>query len=746
MNRIKTLIESGQRTTTYTYNPKGLLEEIRKPDGVALKNTYDKIGRLQIQTSSDQSIHYVYKYNRVDQLIKVEDLITKTKTIRKYDPLGNLLYEQLGNQLTLTNTYDERSRRQTLALPDERTVSFSYDALHLRSVSYEDYTHQFNTYDLAGHLIQETPIGSLGISFDYTYDIAAKPLSFSSPYFHHHILSYDPVGNIRSARFPSENITYDYDALYHLTLEKGQTTHNYAYDSLHNRLQKDQETYQVDRLNQITSVFTYDKNGNPISKNNAIYSYDAFDRLISIELPSTLLQFTYDFDHRRLTKMVYHKSANDWNLAQTLYFLYDGHREIGAFDAQGTPLELRILGRSEESERGSSVMFKLEGETFIPIHDLSGNIRAIISPQARTIETLSYTTFGEEVTPSPIPWKFSSKRYDPESGLYYYGRRYYDPALGRWLTPDPQGYNDGLNLYAFVQNNPLTHFDSYGLWARPIFSAPTFSPPRFDPPKIESTWQATTGFITATTDCALNTGAFASDVGFAVTIPARFIYNHTLGNSTLSKDWQQHQYNQRYLIQQSQRWLQAQLHADPQNSYYRYSRQIASPAVEVTSLYYLGGPKLVKYGITVCQEGILLARRYLSSLKNSNVTTSARLAALESRTASLSIHRQAGKLSIENPKPIWSATKDQTSVRNAYRHWKDHGSEFPELLNAKQYVEQAHKLFKSKKDYILTKTRPNGEHLIYDVQTNTFGAFVEDGTPKTMFKPIKGITYWETRN
>jgi hypothetical protein len=52
---------------------------------------------------------------------------------------------------------------------------------------------------------------------------------------------------------------------------------------------------------------------------------------------------------------------------------------------------------------------------------------------------------------------------DEETGLVYFGRRYYDPALGKWLTMDPLGLKAGPNLYAYVLNNPMTHFDLYGL-------------------------------------------------------------------------------------------------------------------------------------------------------------------------------------------------------------------------------------------------------------------------------------------
>ena len=57
-----------------------------------------------------------------------------------------------------------------------------------------------------------------------------------------------------------------------------------------------------------------------------------------------------------------------------------------------------------------------------------------------------------------------SKRHDAETGFVYFSRRYYAPTTGRWITPDPLGFADGPNRYAYVHNNPLTLFDLYGLY------------------------------------------------------------------------------------------------------------------------------------------------------------------------------------------------------------------------------------------------------------------------------------------
>jgi RHS repeat-associated protein len=54
--------------------------------------------------------------------------------------------------------------------------------------------------------------------------------------------------------------------------------------------------------------------------------------------------------------------------------------------------------------------------------------------------------------------------YDQETGLHYNYHRYYDPSTGRYLTPDPIGLEGGINLYAYVRNNPVNDTDIFGLY------------------------------------------------------------------------------------------------------------------------------------------------------------------------------------------------------------------------------------------------------------------------------------------
>jgi RHS repeat-associated protein len=257
-------------------------------------------------------------------------------------------------------------------------------------------------------------------------------------------------------RVLEDEITYDYDDLYQLTSESGLFAHSYLYDSLYNRLKKDSELYQVNALNQAISHLEYDKNGNPKRQNDKTYTYDALDRLIQITTPAQIQTFQYDSFHRCLSKTI---TQN--NHQEIQYFLYDGQKEIGSFDKDLSLQELRILGHAPHAEIGAAISLELQGKIYAPIHDLQGNIGALLPLDTSEPSYYRYSAFGEELTQGPTlsPWRFSSKRSDASSGLVYYGRRFYIPALGRWLTPDPAGFTDGMNLYAFVHNDPLTHFD-----------------------------------------------------------------------------------------------------------------------------------------------------------------------------------------------------------------------------------------------------------------------------------------------
>lgn len=461
-----------ERTTTYSYTPKGLLKETILPSGTHLAYSYTPLDSLSCLSSSDGTIHLLYKYDRLNRLTQSTDLCTGQTTQRNYDAQGNLLKETLGNGLSLSHTYDSKSRRTALLIPDGSSIRYIYDPLYLRSIARYSasgallYEHQISSYDLSGHPLQELLIGDLGI-LTRSYDPAGHPSFLSSPFSTHQVIERDPDGNILQAKLDDVLSNYTYDSLSQLTQETGAVSHSFLFDAHSQRLQKNQEIYSANALLQIPSHLQYDPNGNPIAQEDTTYSYDALGRLIAAETPTVRLFFTYDALHRRLSKTVETLLNGTWEETERLFFLYDDLHEIGALNAQNQIAQLRILGATTRAETGAAIAIELGDQVFAPIHDLYGNVHSLISLKDRNIAaTYCYSAFGEEESSFflPNPWRFASKRLDPETNLLYFGHRYYSPSLGRWLTPDPSGPIDGLNLYAFAHNNPLFYLDSFGLF------------------------------------------------------------------------------------------------------------------------------------------------------------------------------------------------------------------------------------------------------------------------------------------
>ena len=77
--------------------------------------------------------------------------------------------------------------------------------------------------------------------------------------------------------------------------------------------------------------------------------------------------------------------------------------------------------------------------------------------------------FGKETKGAWVnPWRYSSKRH--EEGLVFFGLRFYEPELGRWISPDPEGYQESANLYVYVLNSPLNRLDLFGLHSEDLFN------------------------------------------------------------------------------------------------------------------------------------------------------------------------------------------------------------------------------------------------------------------------------------
>lgn len=97
----------------------------------------------------------------------------------------------------------------------------------------------------------------------------------------------------------------------------------------------------------------------------------------------------------------------------------------------------------------------------------NGNISEYLDESGVTVAHFEYDPFGRTVINTDLTnqfdIRFSTKKRDRETGLYYYGYRYYDPQHGRWLSRDPFAELGGINIYAASENDFLNNFDYLGL-------------------------------------------------------------------------------------------------------------------------------------------------------------------------------------------------------------------------------------------------------------------------------------------
>lgn len=226
-------------------------------------------------------------------------------------------------------------------------------------------------------------------------------------------------------------------------------------------------SYVPNALNQYSSVdsqgLTYDLNGNLLTWVSATgqntYTYDSENRLVTAAVSgATTPSITYDYDGlgRRVSKVV--------NGTATAYLL-DGDEEIAEYS--GATLLRRYVDGSDVDDRiahveGSAI--SSPSKTYYHVNH-QGSVIDVTDAAGNASQSMSYDEYGNLSTGSSATgeqFRYTGRRYDPETGLYYYRARYYAPQLGRFLQTDPVGYKDDLNLYSYVRNDPLDRSDASG--------------------------------------------------------------------------------------------------------------------------------------------------------------------------------------------------------------------------------------------------------------------------------------------
>lgn len=236
-------------------------------------------------------------------------------------------------------------------------------------------------------------------------------------------------------------------------------------------------------------AFGHDADGNPTSDGVWTCKWNAENQLVRMvsSLPAgsgfTRYQIDFKYDHmgRRIEKKV--TSLDGATGLPHRRYVYDGWNLIAELDATGAALVRSFVwGADQTGSRaavsGAGALLRITnytsgvpGTSYYPAYDGNGNVTALVNAGSGALAAVyEYDPYGNlvrhEVNDPAVadnPFRFSTKYTDGETGLAYYGYRYYDPRGGRFVGRDPVGEEGGLNLYGFVANDPINRVDLLGM-------------------------------------------------------------------------------------------------------------------------------------------------------------------------------------------------------------------------------------------------------------------------------------------
>ena len=213
------------------------------------------------------------------------------------------------------------------------------------------------------------------------------------------------------------------------------------------------------------ATFTYDATGDRTSDGTRTYTYDAEGdgHILTATGPGLVASTRYDPFGRRYSKTV--------NGVTTVYDDDPEGRVIADYDGSGHVLRLYgYLGAATAPVVVMTPTGAMNGDNPVMnvVYNHFGRLGSVVATSANgaLVGSFSYTPFGESLgnpEQTGTEFGFAGYQFDAETGLYHTQNRYYDPRLGRFLSPDPLGQAAGRNVYAYVGGDPLDQTDPSGL-------------------------------------------------------------------------------------------------------------------------------------------------------------------------------------------------------------------------------------------------------------------------------------------
>lgn len=490
--------------TTYAYDPAtGELTGIDYSDATAdIGFTYDRLGRQTEITDAVGTRTLAYNADLQPETETITGLYDQTLT-RSYENTavpGRATGFSLGAGHSVTYGYEPATGRFATidwsAAGQSDSVTYGYLANsdlieQVATAGGRQTTYGYEPHRNLKTVVQNSVNSTTVSQYDYLYDelgrresVANSGSAFAQAAFSRY--GYNHRSELTSAhRYLGADVN-------DLTSPVPAEQRAFDYDPIGNRLTATADTaastYTANALNQYSQIdgaaLAYDADGNMVADaKGMVYTYNAENRLIAAQPQTpadgdTRVEYLYDYMGRRVQKVVYLYGSGSWNQDKEVLFVYNGWnlvKETTVASGQTAVDKYCVWGLDlSQSQQGAGgvggLLAAVEGSlTYHYLYDANGNVGQVIDAGDGSIAAhYEYDPYGNEVLATGSlaadnVYRFSTKYFDKETNLYYYGYRYYSPQVGRWVNRDPMGERGGLNIYASVYNSGINNVDFLGM-------------------------------------------------------------------------------------------------------------------------------------------------------------------------------------------------------------------------------------------------------------------------------------------
>ena len=531
LDRKQTHTYADGRSYVFSYDKDDNVRRVTDPNGTVVNKVYDAANRLTEVNVTRASgtlgtTRETLRYDGLSRLVSVTDdngnVGTSAHTVEYvYDSLSRLLEERQDGK-AISSQYTGDGNRAQITYPGGRTVQRTFDAID-RIKTIRDGGTTLAAMDWIGSSMRELrrsngngtmltfldaagtqvagydsvrrmvgmrvtgPGGTTLMNREYSYNrrsqrVAERRLDESGLVDRY---TYDSARRIVGSEFdldgsPGAVVRELAEVNYRLDGVGNRRTVENAFETL----PPSTDTYGVNDLNEYTMIRgilqAHDNTGNLTDDGGRLFSYDYKNRLVSVRNKADnnpIANYEYFADGRRARKTVFAKTIPNSIEKTTLYF-WDGLQEIEEQNGISNGTEATFVwspvyvDEMLQSQNSSGVFYTHQ--------DARHNVVSISDSNGQVVEKTRYDDFGQALILGPAgqtraqsavgnAFLFQGRRFDPETGLYYFRNRYYNAATGRFLQRDPMWdpANSG-NQYTFVGNNPVSDLDPSGTksWAQ----------------------------------------------------------------------------------------------------------------------------------------------------------------------------------------------------------------------------------------------------------------------------------------